>query len=135
VLLALLLVAGSHGARILGVFPFPSKSHMIIQRVLMLELAGSGHQVTEVTPFLEGKVVPNYTQIEVKASFATATGGRGKRIRAGNCKVAWSGIYLFKRAGNCKVICKETCVFKLLMMVSSSLISFSELQMYPFITK
>jgi hypothetical protein len=79
VLLALLLVTGSDGARILGVFPFPSKSHMIIQRVLMLELAGRGHQVTEVTPFLERKIVPNYTQIEVKIDFSTATGGRGKR--------------------------------------------------------
>jgi hypothetical protein len=46
----------------------------------MLELARRGHQVTEVTPFLETKIVPNYRQIEVKIDFATATGGRGKRI-------------------------------------------------------
>jgi hypothetical protein len=88
VLLALLLVTGSDGARILGVSPFPSKSHMTVQRVLMLELAGRGHQVTEVTPFLESEIVPNYTQIEVKTDFAAATGGKGKRTRAGNCKVA-----------------------------------------------
>jgi len=50
----------------------------------MLELAGRGHQVTEVTPFLESKIVPNYTQIEVKADFPSATGGKGKRTRAGN---------------------------------------------------
>jgi glucuronosyltransferase len=75
--LALLLVTGSHGARILGVFPFPSKSHMIVPRVLMVELASRGHQVTEVTPFLDSKFVPNYTQIEVSAEFAKATGGRG----------------------------------------------------------
>jgi glucuronosyltransferase len=79
VLLALLLVTGSLGARILGVFPYPSHSHMIIHRVLMLELAGRGHQVTEVTPFLESKVFPNYTQIEVKTYNALATGGYGKR--------------------------------------------------------
>jgi hypothetical protein len=84
VLLALLLVTGTHGARILGVFPSPSMSHMIIARVLLLELASRGHQVTEVTPFLESKIVPNYTQIEVKVDFAAATGGTGKRIRAGN---------------------------------------------------
>jgi hypothetical protein len=74
----MLLVTGSHGARILGVFPFASNSHMIIHRVLMLELASRGHQVTEATPFLESKVVPNYTQIEVKADFALATGGNCK---------------------------------------------------------
>jgi hypothetical protein len=98
VLLALLVVTGSHGARILGVFPFPSKSHMVIQRVLMLELAGRGHQVTEVTPFLESEIVPNYTQMEVMVDFAAATGGNGKGKRAENCKVAWSKIYLFSIA-------------------------------------
>ena len=77
-LFTLLVVTGSHGARILGVFPFPAKSHMIVQRVLMLELAGRGHQVTEVTPFLESKFVPNYTQIEVYSDFALVTGGNGK---------------------------------------------------------
>jgi glucuronosyltransferase len=79
-LLALLMLfTGSYCARILGVFPFPAKSHMIIQRVLMLELARRGHHVTEVTPFMESKIVPNYTQIEVKFDYAKATGGNGKR--------------------------------------------------------
>ena len=62
----------------------------------MLELAGRGHQVTEVTPFLESQIVPNYTQIEVKANFATATGGRGKRTREGNFKLVCKEIYFFK---------------------------------------
>jgi glucuronosyltransferase len=87
VLLALLLVTGSHCARILGVFPFPAHSHMTVQRVLMLELARRGHHVTEVTPFLENKIVPNYTQIKVKTDYATATGGKGKRKGAGNFKL------------------------------------------------
>jgi glucuronosyltransferase len=75
-LLALLLVTGSHSARILGVFPFPAKSHMIIQRVLMLELASRGHYVTEVTPFVESNVVHNYTQIEVKVAAKAIEGIR-----------------------------------------------------------
>jgi len=90
--LLLLLVTGSHCARILGVFPFPAKSPMIIPRVLMLELAGRGHQVTEVTPFLETKIVPNYTQVEVRGDFARNTGGACKRTRAGNSTLAWSEI-------------------------------------------
>jgi hypothetical protein len=81
-LLVLLLVTGCYGARILGVFPLPSKSHMIPPRVLMLEIASRGHHVTEVTPFLESKFVPNYTQIEVKGDFANSTGGNVKRTRA-----------------------------------------------------
>jgi len=91
-LLALLLVTGSHGARILGVFPSWAKSHMITPRVLMLELAGRGHQVTEVTPFLESKIVPNYTQIQVNAAFVKASGGNGKRTRTGNGTLVCSEI-------------------------------------------
>jgi len=60
----------------------------------MLELAARGHHVTEVTPFLESKIIPNYTQIEVKADFTKATGGHSKRTRAGNCTLLWSEIYL-----------------------------------------
>jgi len=96
--LLLLLVTGSHGARILGVFPLPVKSHMFIQRALMLELAARGHQVTEVTPFLESKIVPNYTQIEVKDYFAAAKRGSGKRTREGNGTLAWSETDLFSIA-------------------------------------
>ena len=62
----------------------------------MLELAGRGHQVTEVTPFLESKIFPNYTQIEVKANFANATGGNSKRKREGNGTLWCSEIYIFQ---------------------------------------
>jgi len=86
-LLARLLVTGSHVARIVGVFPLPADNHVITPRVLMLELAGREHQVTEVTPFLESKIIPNYTQIEVKIDFASATREIGKRKRAENCKL------------------------------------------------
>jgi hypothetical protein len=67
---------------------------MMVTRVLMLELASRGHQVTEITPFLETKVVPNYTQITVAADIASATGGNRKRKGTGNWKHAWSEIYL-----------------------------------------
>jgi hypothetical protein len=53
----------------------------------MLELAGRGHNVTQDTPFLESKIIPNYTQIEVKIDFAAATRAIGKRKRAGNFKL------------------------------------------------
>jgi hypothetical protein len=59
-LLVLLLVTGNHGARILGVVALPANSHMITLRVLMLEFVGRGHQVSEVTPFLENKIIPKY---------------------------------------------------------------------------
>jgi hypothetical protein len=61
---------------------------MTVQRVLMLELVGRGHQVTEVIPFPESEFVPTYTQIEVKTDFAAATGRNCKETRAGNIRVA-----------------------------------------------
>jgi hypothetical protein len=64
----------------------------------MLELAGRGHQVTEVTPFLETKIIPNYTQIEVEADLAKATGGIGKIKQAVNGALAWSKICHFSVA-------------------------------------
>jgi hypothetical protein len=68
---------------------------MIVMRVLMLELAGRGHQVTEVTPFLESEVLPNYTQIQLKLDFAAATGGNGKRKLWEKRQLACGRIYFF----------------------------------------
>jgi hypothetical protein len=99
-LLPLLLVTGNHSARILGVFPYQANSHMITMRVLMLELAGRGHKVTEVTHFLESKIVPNYTQIEVKGDLAKITGGNCKRTQAENDTLGWSEIYIVLIACN-----------------------------------
>jgi hypothetical protein len=52
---------------------------MIVNRGLTLELASRGHEVTEVTPFPERKLVPNYTNIEMKADLSRVSGGNGKR--------------------------------------------------------
>ena len=86
----------------------------------MLELAGRGHQVTEVTPFLESKIIPNYTQIEVKVDFASALGGNCKRTGEGNCKVVWGEIYLFL------IVCDVDIVLGY---------SFNVVKIQPFVTK
>jgi hypothetical protein len=82
VMLVLLLVAQSHGARILGVFPFPARSHLIVHKALMFELARRGHQITVVSAFPENKPISNYTDITVKSDINVLTGGHGKRIAA-----------------------------------------------------
>jgi glucuronosyltransferase len=61
-----MLVTGVHisnGARILGLFPMPGKSHMVVNAALMKELAYRGHEVTVVSPFPENKKIPNYKDI------------------------------------------------------------------------
>jgi hypothetical protein len=79
-LLVLILVPVSicRGAKVLGVFPFPSRSHLIVQKALMFELARQGHEVTVVSPFPENKAIPNYTEIEVKTRDKDLMGNAGK---------------------------------------------------------
>jgi hypothetical protein len=79
-MLALLPVALNHGARILGMFPIPATSHLIVHKALMLELARRGHEVTMVSSFPENKPIPNYTDIEVKSTFESVIGGIGKPL-------------------------------------------------------
>jgi hypothetical protein len=67
----LLVVIGVHevrGARILGLFPLPSKSHFAVPSAVIKELANRGHQVTVYSPFPEQSPIPNYTNIDTGAT-------------------------------------------------------------------
>ena len=77
-MLTLMPVAMIRGAKVLGLFPFPSRSHMIVQKALMFELARRGHEVTVVSSFPENKAIPNYTDIELKTSIEDLVGNAGK---------------------------------------------------------
>jgi glucuronosyltransferase len=65
VLLVVSPLYGVHGARILGLFPIPSKSHFTVSSALVKELANRGHQVTVLSPFPEKSPTPNYTDIVI----------------------------------------------------------------------
>lgn len=52
-------------ARILGIFPYPSKSHSILGQALFTELAGRGHEVTYVSPFPLKDPPKNYKDIHL----------------------------------------------------------------------
>ncbi|XP_059478485.1 UDP-glycosyltransferase UGT5-like [Neocloeon triangulifer] len=58
-------VAPSNGARILAVFPFISKSHMIVLNALTKELSSRGHEMVVVSAFPQEKKRPNYTDIDI----------------------------------------------------------------------
>lgn len=49
--------------RILGIFPFNAKSHMMMFEQLMKGLARRGHQVDVVSSFIQKQPYPNYTDI------------------------------------------------------------------------
>jgi glucuronosyltransferase len=66
--LLVLVLYGGQGARILGLFPMPGKSHYIVSEALMKGLASRGHHVTVFSPFPEKSPLPNYTVIDTKTT-------------------------------------------------------------------
>jgi glucuronosyltransferase len=52
-------------ARILGVFPCPSKSHLVVFTALTKELARRGHELVVVSPYPLSKPMANYTDIDI----------------------------------------------------------------------
>lgn len=61
----------SDSLRILGMFPFPAKSHFQMFSAVMKELARRGHQVDVVSLFPSKKPIPNYTEIDIRVEGVT----------------------------------------------------------------
>lgn len=61
--LLIFLVNSNDSARILGVFPHPSKSHAILGQPIFVELAKRGHEVVFVSPFPLENPPPGYRDI------------------------------------------------------------------------
>ena len=58
----------ANGAKILGVFPFPSKSHSILGQALFVELSNRGHEVTYLSPYpFKSPPNENYRDIAIKS--------------------------------------------------------------------
>lgn len=70
--LVCLLVSGSQGARILGVFMTPSYSHQVVFQPIWKELSLRGHEVTVLTPNpLKDSTLTNLTEIDLSFSYKT----------------------------------------------------------------
>jgi len=65
VLFFIFSVSQIQSAKILGVFPYPSKSHSILGQSLFVELAKRGHTVTYVSPYPLKKQPQNYKDIAI----------------------------------------------------------------------
>ncbi|PSN47111.1 hypothetical protein C0J52_16000 [Blattella germanica] len=70
ILLICLLSNFSDCARILGIFPTPAKSHMIINSAYMQVLANRGHHVTVFSALPMEKPIPNYKDVIFNVSYA-----------------------------------------------------------------
>ncbi|XP_065219662.1 uncharacterized protein LOC135845126 [Planococcus citri] len=56
-------------ANILGVFPLKLKSHYIVYKSVMMELARRGHNVTVINPFPTNPAQQNFTDIDLTGCF------------------------------------------------------------------
>lgn len=55
-------------AKILGVFPYPSRSHSILGQALFIELANRGHDVTYLSPYpFKSPPAKNYRDIAIES--------------------------------------------------------------------
>jgi hypothetical protein len=105
-MLTLMPVAMIRGAKVLGVFPFPARSHLIVQKALMFELARRGHEVTVVSAIPNNKVIPNYTDIELKTSMKVLMGSAGKGA---------AGVYISIIHGGIRKICYIHIYFNIVL--------------------
>ncbi|XP_065219006.1 UDP-glycosyltransferase UGT5-like isoform X9 [Planococcus citri] len=55
---------------ILGIFPYPARSHYAVFDPLMVELAKRGHNVTIYDTFPKETSIPNYHEISIKSCFS-----------------------------------------------------------------
>ena len=74
----LLLLNVALGARILGMFPMPVKSHSIMHTSYMEELAARGHQVVMFSPFSLQKQMGNFTDIHLRVTLPELMNQFGK---------------------------------------------------------
>jgi glucuronosyltransferase len=67
-LIFLIFISSINCAKILGVFPYPSRSHSILGQALFVELANRGHDVTYLSPY-PFKFTPakNYRDIAIES--------------------------------------------------------------------
>ncbi|XP_049956922.1 UDP-glucosyltransferase 2-like [Schistocerca serialis cubense] len=69
ILVVMLAARVAHSARILGIVPTASISHQLPFRLIALELAKRGHQVTVMTTDPIGKNIQNFTEIDVSMTY------------------------------------------------------------------
>ncbi|XP_015113243.1 UDP-glucuronosyltransferase 2B20 [Diachasma alloeum] len=68
ILFVIFAVSECSSYRILGIFPFNAKSHMMMFEELMKGLARKGHRVDVISPFPLKKPVKNYNDIEIPSA-------------------------------------------------------------------
>jgi glucuronosyltransferase len=70
----------STGAKVLGIFPFQSKSHFTVASALMRELANRGHELTVISHNLQTEKIANYTEVPVKTTLMDVMKGQGETL-------------------------------------------------------
>ena len=64
----------AEGARILGVFAYPAKSHFTFNSAILKSLSNVGHEITVITSFPQDIAGENYTVIDTSNEFSIQVG-------------------------------------------------------------
>lgn len=62
------MIVNAESAKILGLFPYPGKSHYVMFEVLMKGLADRGHEVFVYSHFPQKKPIPHFTDVSLVGS-------------------------------------------------------------------
>lgn len=100
----LLVINCSQSLNILGIFPYNGKSHFIVQRVYLRELANRGHNVTVISHFPEQHAPNNYHDISLAGTIPSFEDSTPPMQRS-YFFIIISGLYLSSTAKqNCEVM-------------------------------
>ncbi|XP_065219043.1 UDP-glycosyltransferase UGT5-like isoform X44 [Planococcus citri] len=81
--------------KILGVFPFPGKSHYAVFDPLMVELAHRGHNVTIYNIFPKSNTIPNYHEIDISSCFKVSPIINGIQDMKGTSTNGFDSVHMF----------------------------------------
>lgn len=69
VLLLISWLSSCYAYKILGLFPYPGRSHFVVPDTLLIELTKRGHEVTVYTCHPKNYSLPNYKDIDISNCF------------------------------------------------------------------
>lgn len=84
-----------NGLKVLGIFPFGTKSHFQVGHEIIKSLIDVGHEATVVSPYPLKTSIKNYKDVSIVEILDIFK--KGKLIRESNPKLKESIIYVFVR--------------------------------------
>lgn len=104
-LLLLALTCSANGLNILAILPYDGKSHFIIFKVLLYQLAHKGHNLTVISHFPDNNPPPNYRDINLHIPPKQFTPEDSLKLQRSYWNILEVGVFLATNGRkNCKIM-------------------------------